>query len=115
MSRLPAEFASLEHFVDDWVLSDSRARSTKRFGSDYGEVREFYDQMLAVAPAVLEYLSARQLGDMDEPDERLLKLMLSLAEIGPAIEWYEEVRVKDAFPPHRFTLTQQIPDCAAQE
>jgi hypothetical protein len=55
-----------------------------------------------------------QLGELDSAEERLLKLMLSLAEIGPSVEWYQQNAVVDGFEPDRFKLTVQLPDNVAQ-
>jgi hypothetical protein len=114
-SQLPQGFSDLECFVGDWVLADSRARSEKRQHSPYADIKVFYDAMLAQAPAALAYLSERQLGALDAAEECLLKLLLSLAEIGPAVEWYENPAVIDGLAAHRFPLTEQLSDTAAQE
>lgn len=115
MSRLPADFEHLDALVDEWVLPDSRARAAKRLATPYADIRRFYDTMLAAAPAALEYLSDRRLGSLDDADERLLKLMLSLAEVGPSVEWYEQPDVIGGWPAHRFPLVEQLPDNAPQE
>jgi len=113
-SQLPKGFAALECWLDDWVLADSTARLDKRMTSSLEELRAFYDGMLPHAEAALTYLSQRQLGELDEAEERLLKLMLSLAEVGPAIEWYGTGNYPDAFDPKRFPLIVQLPDTAPQ-
>jgi hypothetical protein len=92
-SQLPKGFAALECWL---------------------ELRAFYDSMLPHADAALAYLSQRQLGELDEAAERLLKLMLSLAEVGPAIEWYGTGNYPDAFDPKRFPLIVQLSDTAPQ-
>lgn len=113
-SRLPKGFTALERWLDDWVLADSSARLDKRMRSSLDELRAFYDGMLPHAEAALAYLAQRQLGALDEAEEKLLKLMLSLAEVGPAIEWYGTGNYPDAFDPKRFPLTVQLPDTAPQ-
>jgi hypothetical protein len=113
-SQLPKGFAALECWLDDWVLPDSSARLDKRMRSSLDELRAFYDSMLPHADAALAYLSQRQLGELDEAAERLLKLMLSLAEVGPAIEWYGTGNYPDAFDPKRFPLIVQLSDTAPQ-
>ncbi|MGR8921314.1 MAG: hypothetical protein ACU85V_16990 [Gammaproteobacteria bacterium] len=115
MSLLPAAFAALEPFADEWVLADSRARAEKRQASTMDDIRAFYDAALALAPDALTYLAERRLGELDDPDERLLKLMLSLAEVGPAVEWYGQPAVIDGFDAARFPLTEQLSDTASQE
>ena len=112
---LPDGFSTLEPFVDDWVLPDSRARPEKRLSCDISELRHYYDAVLPLAPDALEHLSAHPLGNLPQAEERLLKLLLSLAEVGPAVEWYEQPEVVDGFPAHRFPLVQQLSDTDAQE
>ena len=113
-TQLPAGFAALEPFVGDWVLADSQARTDKRHASEFDDLKSFYDMMLAHAEAALDYLRERQLGDLSACDERLLKLMLALAEVGPCIEWYGQNAVRDGFDPERFRLTLQLSDTDAQ-
>jgi len=113
-SRLPQCFQALECWLDDWVLADSTARHHKRLTTPLAETRAFYDALLPQAEAVLAHLATRQLGALDAADERLLKLMLSLAEIGPAIEWYGTGNYPDAFDARRFPLTVTLSDTAAQ-
>lgn len=113
-SRLPKGFAALEGWLDDWVLVDSTARFEKRRTTPLAEIRAFYDGMLPHAEAALAWLAERQLGELDEAGERLLKLMLSLAEMGPAIEWYGSGSFPDPFDARRFPLVVQLPDTAAQ-
>ena len=111
---LPKGFKSLEKWIDMWVLEDSQARTEQRHRADYADIQAFYDDMLAKAEKALAYLQKKQLGELDEAEERLLKLMLSLAEIGPSVEWYQQNSVVDGFPPERFKLTVQLPDNVAQ-
>ena len=107
---LPKGFKSLQPLVADWVLPDSRARLEKRLTTPAPLIREFYDTMLAKAPEALAYLRERQLGELDAAEERLLKLLLSLAEMGPAVEWYGTGEYPDGFDARRFKLIEQIPD-----
>lgn len=111
---LPKGFKSLEKWIDMWVLPDSQARTEQRHAVDYQDIKSFYDDMLGKAEKALAYLQKKQLGELGPSEERLLKLMLSLAEIGPSVEWYQQNAVVDGFEPSRFKLTEQIPDNAAQ-
>jgi hypothetical protein len=113
--RLPPAFGGLECHVDEWVLPDSPARAAKRLATPYSDIKRFYDTMLQDAPRALEYLAGRELGRLEPADECLLKLMLALSEVGPAVEWYENPGVIDGFAAERFRLVQHIPDTAAQE
>ena len=111
---LPVGFETLEPLLETWCLPDSEARCRLRQTSTMETLRGFYDQMLPHAPQALDYLRTVPLGDMPDPAERLLKLMLSLAEVGPAIEWYGQQQVYDGFDVLKLRWMKQIPDTARQ-
>jgi hypothetical protein len=113
-ARLPPAFAALEPWVDGWVLADSSARLEKRLTTPLAGIRAFYDAMLPHAETALAYLAQRRLGELAAADEALLKLLLSLAEMGPAVEWYGTGTYPDAFDARRFPLTVTLPDTASQ-
>ena len=106
---LPPGFAALDPFVAAWVLPDAAARMVKRQASTIAEIRSFYD---AIIP--LDHLRAHKLGALSAEGERLLKLMLALAEIGPAVEWFDDPKVYDGFSVDRIRYVRQIPDLAPQ-
>jgi len=112
--RLPAGFESVEPLVAAWVLPDSNARAAKRQGSTLVELQSFYDAMLPIARPAVAYLRDHTLEDLPPEGSRLLKLMLSLAEVSTAIEWYGSPTVPDSFDFARFRLIAQTPDTEAQ-
>jgi hypothetical protein len=111
---LPQGFESAERYLRGWVLPDSAARSMKRQTSTMEEIRAFYDTMLPIAGAAADYLREYNLGSLPPEGERLLKLMLSLAEIAPAVEWYNAPKVYDGFDIGRVRLVAQLSDTGAQ-
>jgi len=113
-ASLPSGFESLESFVTDWVLPDAVARMAKRHKSTIAEIRNFYDAVVPLGAKALAYLREFQLGALPPEAERLLKLMLSLAVIAPAVEWYNDPEVYDGFPFSRIRYLHQIPDTDAQ-
>jgi hypothetical protein len=113
-SVLPRGFEALEPFVKDWVLEDVEARLNKRLSSTIEEIRKFYDAILPLGEQALAYLRNFQLGALPPDGERLLKLMLALAEVGPAVEWYNDPWVYDGFDIRRTRFLRKIPDNAAQ-
>ena len=113
-TSLPSGFEALEPFVSDWVLSDAVARMARRQSSRIEDLRQFYETMLPMGEAALAHLRQFQLGDLPSESERLLKLMLALAEVAPAVEWYNDPQVYDGFPVSRIRYMRQIPDTAAQ-
>lgn len=111
---LPIGFEALEPFASDWVLPDTAARMAKRQNASIEALTAFYDAMLPLGEAALAHLRNYQLGELNGADERLLKLMLCLAEVAPAVEWYGQPAVPDGFPVSRIRFLRQIDDTAAQ-
>ena len=111
---LPPGFAAAEPFVAEWILPDAAARMAKRQASGIEDLRRFYTVMLPLGEAALAHLRDFELGAVPEDSERLLKLMLALAEVAPAVEWYNDPRVYDGFPVEWIRDLRQIPDNAAQ-
>jgi len=111
---LPCGFEPLEPYVKDWVLPDAIGRVAKRQHCAIEDIRRFYDAMLPFGERALDYLRTFQLGAMPPEAEHLLKLMLALAEIAPAVEWYNDPKVQNGFEVGRIRYLRQIPDTAAQ-
>lgn len=113
-SLLPQGFTDLEPLVANWVHPDVVARMTKRQSSNIAELKAFYDVMLPRGEAALAHLRQYPLGDLPEDVTNLLRLMLMLAEVAPAVEWYNDPMVYDGFPIQRVRFLRQISDTAAQ-
>ncbi len=111
---LPPGFESAEPFIAHWVLPDANARMHQRQATAIADIRRFYETMLPLGEAALAWLREWDLGTLPPEGERLLKLMLALAEVAPAVEWYNDPRVTDGFPVERFRYVRQIPDNAVQ-
>ncbi len=113
--ELPAGYETLEPFAAVWALGGSGERTAARHTRSIQEIRAFYEAMIDIAPKALEDLSQRKLGELTPPWECLLKLLLSLAEVGPAVEWYDQPNVVDGLPHERFPMTVPLADLEAQE
>jgi hypothetical protein len=111
---LPEGFEALLPFVPVWVLPDASARMAKRQSSSIEEIRRFYDAIVPMGEKALDYLREFPLGSLTPQGENLLKLMLALTELGPAVEWYDNPQVYDGFPISRIRYVRQISDTAAQ-
>ena len=111
---LPPGFEAIEAYVGSWVLPDASARMARRQASRIEDLKAFYEAMLPMGEAALGYLRDYELGALPPEGERLLKLMLALAEVAPAVEWYNDPRVFDGFPVERISYMRQISDTAAQ-
>ncbi|NIP16627.1 MAG: hypothetical protein GWM88_18505 [Pseudomonadales bacterium] len=112
--RLPDGFAVLEPYCDRWCLPDSGSRNQARIEAAMDDIRDFYDAMIPLAGPALDHLSGYQLGDLEAGEANLLRLLLSLAEVGPAVEWFGQPRVIDGYPESKFPLVLALDDLAAQ-
>jgi hypothetical protein len=99
--KLPPGFQSLEKHVDAWALTTERARAKKRLESTIEEIRAFYDDVLPLIDPALEHLNKFDLQMMPEEPGRLLSILLSFAEIAPAVEFYGQPEVVDGFDMRR--------------
>ncbi len=83
---LPQGFAVLEPFVDAWSIDSAAQRAQKRLEST-GEDREaFFNAAKDLAAPALELLDKKPLEQLDDSEQRLLNLMLSLVHVSLAVE-----------------------------
>ena len=100
MKLLPAEFEDLAPFVD-WALESERERNAKRYASDISEIRRFHEVMVARAEAAIAYLDGKGPGHLDQAHRTLLNMLLSLAEVAPAVTFYDSPQVAGGVDPNR--------------
>src|SRR5581483_1704075 len=116
--RLPDAFAELERFVDAWALPSETARSRKRLASTMDEIQAFYDAMLPKGEAILAHLAAAgdpaTDADLSEETRTLFRLMLSLAEVAPAVEIFRQPGVIDGLEAARFVPDHESADWKAR-
>jgi len=92
---LPAEFADLERFVEDWCLDSEPERYAKRLASTMDEIQEFYDALMPRAEEAIRYLEKFPLDDLPEDAFRLLKLLYSLILMSFPVEIWRQPRIPD--------------------
>ncbi len=107
---LPDPFKDLEAFAPGWALATGTERNRKRLSSSMEEIRSFYDAILPLKDEVIQCLSAYPLGDLPREAKTLLYLLLSLAEVAPAVEFFKQPRVVDGFEAERFVAVGEVPD-----
>ena len=100
MKPLPAEFVDLSPFID-WSLESERERNAKRYATSICEIRRFHDIMVARAETAIDYLDRKGSENFDDADRNLLNLLLSLAEVAPAITFYNSPQVSGGVDPKR--------------
>ena len=103
--QLPAPFADLEPFAA-WALATEGQRARKRRDSTIAEIRAFYDAILPRMDAIIDYLNQLPLDNMPDDAQHLLNLTLSLAEVAPAVELFNQPLVTEGYDPERFIPAQ---------
>ena len=100
---LPEGFRELERFVNAWSLSTQNQREAARRASSIDERKDFYDATVPRLGAIVEYLNRFPLDSMHEDAQRLMHLMLAIAEVAPHVELYDgSATVPFSFEESRF-------------
>lgn len=103
MNLLPEPFRSLEPY-SAWCLATETERNTRRVNTRFDEIVEFANAVLPRVDDIAAYVDQRALeGDLPEDAKNLFYMMLSLAEVAPAIECYDpQATVIDGYETGRF-------------
>jgi hypothetical protein len=86
MSALPPGFESLEPFVADWAIEGANNRARRRLASTEAERVAFFSAAKDLVAPALDYLDRKPLDELDEPERRLMNLMLSVCHVSLAVE-----------------------------
>ena len=100
-AQLPSEFNELETYIQ-WALPNERERNQLRNCTDMAAIQSFYDAIFPRMEQIIEHLNGYPLDAMPAPEQRLLYLTLSLAEVANAVELFKQPDVIDGFPVERF-------------
>ena len=101
---LPQGFEELEEFVAYWAVAGQDARRYQRSDTTMDEIRRFYDAVYPRAEEALTYLDGFPLRAMPGPEQRLLRLVLSLAQASMAVEIHGQARVPDSPWPNEMAI-----------
>jgi hypothetical protein len=104
--RLPAGFEDLERFVEEWCRPQTQQRHTCRETASMEDIRQFYDAMLAQAPAAIAFLDGKPFDRLADDELRLMYLLLALGHVAVAVEVHGQPRAPHTPYPHRVRLTQ---------
>lgn len=107
---LPAGFESLAPFVATWALETETERNAQRHAVGMEAILAFRDAILPQVDDVVGYLNGYALATLDAHPEAmtLMYLLLSLAEIAPAIEFYNQPAVIDGYDSARFQADESF-------
>lgn len=104
---LPADFADLAPHAG-WCLPTETERNRRRNASSMAELLAFRDAILPRVDAIVAHLNGFPLAAMPPCEANLMHMLLSLAEIAPAVECYHQPAVPDGFDPARFVADEQF-------
>ena len=98
MSRnlLPAKFAELSPWVDDWAKPKRDQRYAMRKAKALGELEAFYDAVAPRAEEAIEYLSGLDINDLPKDAERLLLLLYSMILVSYSVNVYQQPSIPDS-------------------
>ncbi|WP_034300462.1 hypothetical protein [Herbaspirillum sp. RV1423] len=105
--QLPAQFAHLSPFIG-WSLATETERTRMRNTSAMSDIIAFKDAMLADVDAIVAYLNAFPLEAMPPREAALMHMLLSLAEVAPAVEAYNQPGVVDGYAFSRFAADENF-------
>lgn len=104
---LPTQFAQLEPF-SAWCLATETERNIRRLSLPQDELQAFADAIIPEVQGIVAYLDRQPLAEMPEDDKPLFHMLLSLAEIAPAIESYHQPEVIDGYDSRRFPAQEDF-------
>ncbi|MGU7768633.1 hypothetical protein ACV229_00430 [Burkholderia sp. MR1-5-21] len=104
--RVPQRFDALQPFVEHWALATETERNAQRHAMPMSEITRFGTAMLGCVDEVVAYLNGFELGALAGDDATLMVLLLSFAEVAPAIEFYRQPAVVDGYEPARFAADE---------
>ena len=106
-SGLPQQFAHLAPFIH-WSLATETERNRLRNASDMADIIAFKDAMLADVNDIVDWLNTFPLDAMPPDAQKLMHMLLSLAEVAPAVEAYHQPGVIDGYDPERFIADEKF-------
>lgn len=83
---IPDRFDSLRPYVAEWALQSEEERYAKLHAVTLGQLRAFYDAMMARMPEVLEFLDSFPLDALPPEGQTVMDLALTLAHTAHPID-----------------------------
>ena len=97
---LPQAFEDLQPLATaGWCLGTETERVEKRHSSSAAELRTFYDLMVPRLESAIEHLNEFDLKDFPEPEQHLMNLLLSMAEVTFAVRISDHVQPGVVYSP----------------
>jgi len=109
-ARLPAGFEALEPLVDQWALPGTARRAQERNDSSDAERQAFYQAASPLLAPALELLDSNPLEGLNDKEQRLMDMMLSLAHVALAVETQREAESTHVQSRRSMTITRSSAD-----
>ena len=106
---LPHGFEALEGFVDQWALTGEAARAAARSAATDEERARFYEVVQPLMESALAHLDAKPIGSLEGADAKLMRLMLSLANVYHSVEVLGDQEAENARMRSRLKFTDHAP------
>lgn len=108
--KLPAGFEALEPFVETWSIRGANNRLQRRLSSTEAERVALFEAAKSLVAPALTYLDKKPLKELDEQEQRLMRLMLSFAQVALAVEVQGDDEPKHARDARFLTITRAPSD-----
>jgi hypothetical protein len=108
-TTLPADFAHLEWFVDEWAKPTREERYAVRLSKTFGELEDFYDEVAARADQAIAYLNGLELNSLPDDATRLLRLLYSFVLVSYAVNIFQQPRIPDSGAAFFDTAYEPVP------
>jgi len=113
-SLLPPGFEVLEPFVESWAVAGTANRAQRRLASSQADRVAFFTAAKDVLATALTYLDLKPLDQLDEKEERLMNLMLSLCHVALAVEMQRDAEEKHSRDRRHMKITRASADWNAR-
>jgi hypothetical protein len=108
VTSLPEGFQDLERFVTTWASATAEGRIASRLGTSVDEQRQFYDASKDRLPEMLDHLDGKDIDKLDDPNQRLYRLVLGFAHAALAAETFGPDEPLHARGQRRIQLTRSM-------
>lgn len=109
-SLLPAGFEALEPFVELWAVDGAANRAHRRLVTSEAEHVAFFSAAKDLLPGGLDYLDRKPLDQLDEKEQRLMNLLLSLCHVAQAVEIQGDDEPRHALGRQHMKITRASAD-----
>jgi hypothetical protein len=109
-TSLPPGFGALEPFVSAWAIEGANDRLRARLSSREADRLAFFNAAKDLLAPGLAYLDKKPLAELTDQDERLLRLLLSMAHVALAVEIQGDDEPTHAEGARHMTITRAPSD-----